>query len=106
MNRLKQYLEPEEPLMPEDNYWVIETRSDYWFVSADTARAIERVLTRLWCPRWIVFRDLSGGKRRIRTNTIECVLESTTAQRAYRRAFYRERRREEKADRRAWEDDD
>ena len=106
MNRLKQYLEPEEPLMPEGDYWVVETRCDYWFVSADTARAIERALARLGCPRWIVFKDLSGGQRRLRTSVIECVYESTTAQRASRRAFDRERRLEEKADRRPWEDYD
>ena len=106
MNRLKQYLEDEAPRMPEGDYWVIETRSEYWVVSADTARAVERVLARLWCPRWIDFRDLSGGKRRLRTNVIECVWESTASQREYRRAFDRERRREEKEDRRPWEDYD
>jgi hypothetical protein len=107
MNRLKQYLEDnEEPLMPEGDYWVVETRSEYWVVSADTARAVERVLTRLWRPRWIGFVDLTGGHRRVRTDLVECVFESTTAQRAYRRAFDRERRLEEKADRRPWEDYD
>ena len=106
MNRLKPYLEPEEPLMPEGDYWVVETRCEYWFVSADIARVIERALARLWCPRWIVFKDLSGGQRRIRASLVECVFESTTKQRAYRRAFDRERRLEEKADRRPWEEDD
>jgi hypothetical protein len=106
MNRLKQYLEPEEPQMPEVNHWIVETRSEYWFVSVDTARAIERALARLWCPRWLTFRDLSGGRRRLRTNTVECVSESTASQREYRRAFDRERRREEKEDRRPWEDYD
>ena len=107
MNRLKQYLEEnEEPPMPEGDYWVLETRSEYWVISEDTARAIERTLTRLWCPRWIAFTDKSGGRRRVRTELIESVFESTTAQRAYRRAFDRERRLEEKADRRPWEDYD
>ena len=40
MNRLKQYLREEEPLMPEGDYWVVETRCECWFVSADTAPAI------------------------------------------------------------------
>jgi hypothetical protein len=106
MNRLKQYLDNEEPLMPEGDYWVIETRSAYLFVSADTARAIERALTRLWRPRWLVFRDLTGGRRRLQTNVVECIYESTAKQREVRRAFDRDRRREEeKADRRPWEDD-
>jgi len=107
MNRLKQYLdEDEEPPMPEGDYWVLETRSEYWVISADTARAIERALTRLWRPRWIVFLDISGGHRRVRTDLIESVFESTTAQRATRRAFDRERRLEDKADRTPWEDYD
>ena len=106
MNRLKQYLQEEEPLMPEGDYWVVETRSAYWIVSGDTARAVERVIERLWRPRWLVFRDLTGGRRRIRTETVECVYESTARQRAYRRAFDRDRRLEEKADRRPWEEED
>ena len=107
MNRLTQYLdENEEPLMPEGDYWVLETRSEYWVISEDTARAIERALTRLWRPRWITFTDTSGGRRRVRTDLVESVFESTSAQRAYRRAFDRERRLEEKADRRPWEDYD
>lgn len=106
MNRLKQYLDDEEPLMPEGDYWVVETRSTYWIVSYDTARAIERVLDRLWRPRWILFHDLTGGRRRVTTSSIECVFECTAKQRAYRRAFERDRRLEEKADRRPWEEDD
>ena len=106
MNRLKQYLDHEEPLTPEGDYWVIEARFSFWIVSADTARSIERALARLWRPRWLVFRDLTGGRRRLQTNIVECVYESTTKQREIRRAFDRERRREEKADRRPWEEDD
>ena len=106
MNRLKAYLDEEEAPMPEGDYWVIETRSEYWVVSADTARAVERVVTRLWHPRWIAFVDLSGGYRRVRTDLVEAVFESTTEQRATRRAFDRDRRLEEKADRRPWEDYD
>jgi hypothetical protein len=106
MNRLKQYLNGEEPPMPEGDYWVVEARWESWPVSGDTARAIERVLTRLWYPRWVVFHDLSGGKRRLRTDMIECVFECTASQRAYRRAFDRERLREEKEDKRPWEDYD
>ena len=48
MNRLKQYLDAEEPRMPEGegDYWVVETESSFLIVSADTARAIERSLAR------------------------------------------------------------
>jgi hypothetical protein len=47
MNRLKQYLSDEEPLMPGGDYWVVETRTAYWIVPADTARAIARAHTPL-----------------------------------------------------------
>ena len=92
--------------MPEGDYWVVETESSYWVVSADTARAVEQQLARLWPSRWVVFRDLSGGRRTVLTQSIVCIFESTTSQRAYKRAFERERRREEKADSRPWEEDD
>ena len=36
MNRLKQYLDDEEPLMPEGDYWIIETKTSFLIVSADT----------------------------------------------------------------------
>ena len=91
--------------MPEGDYWVVETRTAYWIVSPDTARAVERVVVRLWRPRWLEFYDFTGGRRRIRTTDVECIYESTTRQRAFRRAFDRDRRLEEKADRRPWEDD-
>src|SRR5436190_21977388 len=106
-NRLKQYLDAEEPRMPEGDgdYWIVETRTAYLIVSADTARAIERSLARLWRPRWLVFRDWAGGRRRLKTELVECVFECTARQRATRRAFDRDRYREEKADRHPWDED-
>jgi len=92
--------------MPEGDYWVVETESSFLLVSADTARAIERKLARLWRPRWLLFRDLTGGRRRLRTDVVECVYECTAQQRAVRRAFDRDRRREEAADHRPWEEND
>ena len=108
MNRLKQYLAGEEPLMPEGDYWIVETRTSFVVVSAETARAIERSLTRFWRwrRRWLAFRELNGAYRRLRAEVIESVYECTATQRAYGRAFDRDRRLEEKADRRPWEDYD
>ena len=107
MNRLRQYLVPDDDQpMPEGDYWIVETKTSFLIVSADTARAIERSLTRFWCPRWLVFRDLNGARRRLLTDVIESIYESTAKQRAHRRAFERDRRLEEKADRRPWEDYD
>ena len=107
-NRLKQYLDAGEPLMPEGggDYWIVETRTSYLIVSADTASAIERSLARFWRPRWLVFHDWTGARRRLRTDVVECVFECTARQRATRRAFDRDRCREEKADRRPWDEDD
>ena len=106
MNRLKQYLaNDEKPLKPEGDYWVVETDSAYWVVSRGNACAICRALDRLWRPRRIVSQDLTGGSRRLRTKTIECFFESTAEQRTFRRAFDRERPREETTDRRPWEED-
>jgi hypothetical protein len=104
MNRLEQYLDDEEPLMPEGDYWIVETETSFLIVSADTATVIERSLTRFWRPRWLVFNDLNGARRRLRTKSIESMYECTAKQRAYRRAFERDRRLEDKADRRPWED--
>ena len=106
MNRLKQYLEDEEPLMPEGDYWIVETKTSFLIVSAETARVIDRSVTRFWRPRWLVFRDLYGARRRLRSELIESLYECTTEQRASQRAFERDRRREDKADRRPWEDYD
>ena len=107
MNRLKQYLVPDddEPT-PEGDYWIIKIRLSYVVISADTARMIDKLLARFWCPRWIVFRDLDGARRRLRSDVIESLYECTAKQRAYGRAFDRDRYLEEKADRRPWEDRD
>jgi hypothetical protein len=104
MNRLKEYLEDEEPLQPEGDYWIIETETSFLVVSAETARVIEHSLTRFWRSRWLVFNDLNGARRRLRAKSIESMYECTAKQRAYRRAFDRDRGLEEKADRRPWED--
>ena len=106
MNRLKQYLDDEEPLMPEGDYWIVETTTSFVMVSAETARVIERLLARFWRPRWLAFRELNGAYRRLRTEVIESIYECTVKQRAYGRAFDHDRRLEEKADRRPWEDYD
>jgi len=109
MNRLAQYFEeadePREPGMV-DSYWVVET-AQYWFVVApDTARRIERQLARWWGPRWLDFTDSWGVRRRIPRAAVNHISESTPALRAAARAFYRARKLEELADRRAWEEND
>ncbi|HEX6536810.1 MAG TPA: hypothetical protein VF041_19645 [Gemmatimonadaceae bacterium] len=106
MNRLKEFLEPQEDPESSGAFWEIETHYDYFVVSREMAMEVERRLDQLPPPRWIAFRDLAGARHRVLATQIYRVSESTPAQRAARRAFHRARRLEEKADRRPWEDDD
>ena len=109
MNRLAKYFqeaeEPQEPEVP-DSYAVVET-AQYWFIVApETARRVERLVTRWLGSRWLVFTDIYGVRRRILRSAVDNIYESTPTQRAAMRAFRRARKLEEKADRRPWEDDD
>jgi len=106
LNRVGAFLEPvedEEP--PYGDFVVVSGPFGSLCVTRDVARDIERVLDRRWRPRWVVFRDRVGSRVRVRTNEIRLVVESTAAQRAGDRRLDRARRKEEKADRRPWEDD-
>ena len=106
LNRVRAFLEPvedEEP--PYGDFVIVSGPFGSLCVTRDVARDIERVLDRRWRPRWVVFRDRVGSRVRVRTNEIRLVVESTAAQRAGDRRLDRARRKEEKADRRPWEDD-
>ena len=107
MNRLEQYFrEPQEPEQEKD-YFVVDCGIfDSCPVSLDTAIDIERRLEERPPARWIIFRDLAGARHRILAEQIRHITESTSVQRAARRAFCRARRLEAKADRRPWEEDD
>ena len=74
-------------------------------VTPSTARAIERELDRSKPPRWLVFRDRSGSRLRVRTRDVRTLCESTPAQRAYDRRMARLREREEQADFRSLDDE-
>ena len=105
MNRISCFLE--EP--PEEEYgdfYVVSGQFGAACVTRETAEYVERVLDRWWLPRWIVFRDRAGSRLRVRTSLIRSLGESTAAQRAADRRFDRAREREEKGDRRPWEDGD
>jgi len=106
LNRVRAFLEPaEDEDPPYGDFVVVSGPFGSLCVTRDVAREIERVLDRRWRPRWVVFRDRVGSRVRVRTNEIRLVVESTVAQRAGDRQMDRARRREEKADRRPWEDD-
>ena len=74
-------------------------------VTASTARAIERELDRSKPPRWLVFRDRSGSRLRVRARDVRSLCESTPAQRAYDRRMARLRDREQELDDRSLDDD-
>jgi hypothetical protein len=107
MNRIRALYEPEgadEPMLGD--YVIVYGRFGWARVTHQTAHAIERQLVRFWPPRWMVFNDCAGSRFRVRTRDILRMMESTVAQRANDRQLDRAERKEAKADRRPWEDDD
>lgn len=105
MNKLKQKQEtPEERPGPGDYYMVVAQYSS-WYVSPETAARIGRQLDRRFRPRWLKFQDLSGSRAWVRTDSVECVTESTERQRTGDRQFHYLLRKETRSDRR-WDDDE
>jgi hypothetical protein len=97
-------LPPPEPEAYGD-FYVVSGAFGSVCVTAATARAIERQLDRPTPTRWLVFRDRSGSRVRVRARDVRCVCESTAAQRAFDRRMDRAREREERSDRRSWEEE-
>jgi hypothetical protein len=91
---------------PDDDYFEIRVGYTRYEVSARTAAAVMRDLSRWWPSRWVGFVDLHGARVRIRSRLITMIHESTALRRQRERDFDRARRLEEKADRRPWEDED
>ena len=106
MNRIRQFFEEPGKRDPPGDYYTVETQCDSFIVSREVAAGVERALEDAPLTGWIVFTDHTGARHRVRVRLIERVSEYTEAQRAARRAFYRELRREAKADREPWEDED
>jgi hypothetical protein len=106
MNRLEDlFRDPDEPER-QDDYFVIETFTDSFVVSVETAVEVERWLDHRPPPRWLVIRSFSGARHRILAEQIYRISECTAAQRAAAREFARARKLENKRDRRPWEEDD
>jgi hypothetical protein len=103
MNRITGFLAD----VPENEYGDFYVVAGIFFsagVTRETAQRIERVLARWIVPRWIVFHDRVGSRFVVRTNLIRSIVESTAEQRAADRRLDRACEREEKEDRRPWED--
>ena len=103
MNRVVEFFDPFPEPEVEDDYFVIESRVDIFFVTLETMEDVVRQLEER--VRWLTFRDLSTRWQRILASEVYLLYESTAAQRAAARAFWRARKLEAKADRRPWEDD-
>jgi hypothetical protein len=74
---------------PEGDYFVVESESGRWFLSAVMARHVERALDQTPTPRWVTFVDLFGARVRVRSAVIQSVAQSTAEQRAADRALWR-----------------
>ncbi len=103
MNRIRAFLEVPEDRRPGGDYFVVSGCFGTFYVSRETAHAVERSLDRAWRP-WVVFRDLSGSRIRVRRKLVYGVFESTAAQRRQDREFWRALQDETEADQRPWEE--
>ena len=98
-NRLARWLvAPGEEEPEAGDFFVVRTASTVFCVTGPTAAIVERQLESRWAPAWLVFRDLSGSRVRIRTRDVIAVFECTAAQRAADRRFERAREREARDD--------
>jgi hypothetical protein len=79
VNRVKPYFQqPEEPTPPED-FWIVQTGLQSFYVTAEVAAAVLAAARRRWPPRWVAFADLAGAAVRLRAGLIKCVTECTAA---------------------------
>jgi hypothetical protein len=89
MNRMSGVFEEPEEHARAPDYWEVRGRCGVSMVSAETAQKIIADLSRIWPPRWIRFRDLSGSEVMLPTRSIDWVWESKGAQRAFDRRMRR-----------------
>jgi len=81
----------ERPPPGPGDYFVIQTRESWFFVSTFMARAIQSQLGRFIRPRWITFVDVVGACVRVRSDRIVTIVQSAAEQRASIRVFDRMR---------------
>jgi hypothetical protein len=55
------------------DYFVLDTRGDWFYVDAATAARISRAMDRRWLQRWVKFVDLTGARIWLRTSVIEAI---------------------------------
>ncbi|HEX2205193.1 MAG TPA: hypothetical protein VHG91_17915 [Longimicrobium sp.] len=105
MKNLKTRPEERDGRFVAGDWFVVEARTESFYVSAETAARVSRQLDRRWAPRWLKFVDITGARVWVRASLIESIHESTEDARGREREFHYRRRKEEMADRR-WDDDE
>jgi hypothetical protein len=107
MSRIRLYLENIEGA--EDArvgaFFAVRGEFGVFYVTPTMAERIERALDRRDVPTWLKFTDWAGSRIRIRPAGIRSIIQVTPEQRATDRKLHRALEREEKDDRRSWEDD-
>lgn len=98
INRMQHLLDhPHEPgRQPE--YYEVETNHNDYVVTLQGALEILRQLDELPQPRWIAFRDLFGARHHIIAAHLNRLGESTPETRRAKRAFERDRDKEDEDD--------
>lgn len=98
INRITRYFARAPDPAPPEQYYLIETLSEFIPVPAAEGERVRAAVQRFWPPRWVAFRDISGAPYTIRTAMVRSVRRSTAESRARVRAFYRARDREAEPD--------
>lgn len=88
----QEHAEREQP--NAGDYFVVDTRREWFYVDAATAVRLSCALERRWLARWVKFVDLTGARVWLRTSVIEAIRESTERQRARDREFHYLQRKE------------
>ena len=87
-----------------DDYFVVSGEFGRVFVTRAAARRLRATLARVIVPRWASFRDITDSLFTVRTAHVNTIVESTPAQRAAYRQFWRDRDKEDEdnPDRNPW----
>ena len=90
-----------------DEYFVVAGEFGRVFVTRESARRLRATLSRVIVPRWTSFRDITDSLFTVRTAHVHTIVESTVAQRAAVRQFWRDREKEDEdnCDRNHWGSD-
>lgn len=104
MNRIERYFQKSPNFEHYGDF--VSVVGEFGWVAVDhtTASTIRTMLDQRRVPAWIEFHDRVGSLVRIRPSDIKCLQESTLEQRATKRALFRAKNQEEKADR-IWDEE-